>query len=175
MPKHLVRLCRPRFEVVVIEIEAADDDRAKALALAKAEHLPQSAWHLQRLDEENYSPHVESCYSDHTIDANVGEDEEERAEFVEELLSPEPTEETRYLLLLGDIGSGEGKVIFEPWFAATDPGLLEIDITGDWAHELTEVVRDGLERFDPDDEEQPKILHPFLEALRPKPTPPKKQ
>lgn len=146
--KHYVRLCRPRFDVVVLEIGAEDDEDAMVMALEKAETVPDSEWQLQGFDEKSYHPHVESCHSDHTIDANVGDDPEAKAEYVKKLQSPEPTECTRYILLLGDTETGEGKVVYEPWFHPEDPQLLEHDIAGDWIESLQDAAEAGLENFE---------------------------
>ena len=47
--KNYVRLCRPRFEVTLLEIEADEVKDAEIRARAKAieGEIPESAWHLQ--------------------------------------------------------------------------------------------------------------------------------
>jgi len=40
------------------------------------------------------------------------------------------------MLLQADVAGGEGEVVFELWFSARDPGLLETDIAGDWIRAL---------------------------------------
>lgn len=146
--KHYVRLCRPRFEVAVLEIEAEDDDPAMLAALEQAENVPAGDWHLQSISDEVYLPHVELCHSEHTIEANIGDDAAEREEYVKELHAIDRPNEIRYLLLLADVGTGEGRVIYEPWFSAGEPELLEHDLVGDWMLELQSVGEEGLENFE---------------------------
>jgi hypothetical protein len=147
--KHFVRVCRPRFELAVLEIEAEDDDEAEAIAYKQAASLPDDAWHVQAFAPEHYHPHVETCHSEDTIDANVGDDEDEKVDYVERLKDFDgDDDDTRYLLLLADIGSGEGRVIFEPWFCTRQPELLESDLCGDWVSNLEEVGDAGFENFE---------------------------
>jgi len=49
-------------------------------------------------------------------------------------------EEIRYVLLQADVETGEGKVIFEPWFDSIEPSLLEHDIATDRIKELKSVA-----------------------------------
>jgi hypothetical protein len=117
--KHYVRVCRPRFEVTVLEIDADDDDQAEDIAIGEAIELPPEKWHLLAFDDGLYQPHVETCHSEDTIDANV-DDPKEREEYIADLVSPERAEATnyiRYLLLCADVAHGDGHVVFEPWFA----------------------------------------------------------
>ena len=114
--KHHV--CRPRFEVAILKIDADDDDQAEDLAVGDAIELPSEEWHLLPFDGDVYQPHVETCHSEHTIDANI-DDPRQREEYVNELRSPEQADAVayiRYLLLYVDVGHGNGRVIFEPWF-----------------------------------------------------------
>jgi hypothetical protein len=149
--KHYVRVCRPRFEIAVLEIDADDDDQAEDMAVGQAIKLPAAGWHLLSFDDEAYQPHVESCHSEHTIDANVEDEPGEREEYIKELQSPERAEAmhcVRYLLLYADVGTGEGSVIFEPWFPVGEPQLLEHDLAGDWVRELEAIQDEGLENFE---------------------------
>ena len=137
--KHFVRMCRPRFEVAVLEIEAKDDVEAGAIALEKAESLPVSAWYLQAFDAKSYHPHVEECTPQSDVEAIVGPEPWEKESFIIELRSTKATEHTRYMLLQADINGGDGDVIFEPWFDKDNPQLLETDIAGDWMAELKSI------------------------------------
>lgn len=147
--KHFVRVCRPRFELAVLEIDAEDDDDAEAIAAERAATLSDDAWYLQKFIPERYRPHVESCHSEHTIEANVGDDEDEQAAYVEELRDFDGNDDDpRYLLLKGDVGTGGGEVIFEPWFCSSEPELLEADLCSDWVSSLEEVGEEGFENFE---------------------------
>jgi hypothetical protein len=148
--KHYVRVCRPRFEVTVLEIDADDDDQAEDIAIGEAVELPPEKWHLLAFDDGLYQSHVETCHLDDTIDANV-DDPKEREEYIADLVSPERAEATnyiRYLLLLADVAHASGQVIFEPWFAVANPELLESDLSSDWVAELKQIEDEGIENFE---------------------------
>ena len=56
----------------------------------------------------------------------------------DELTGPEEVEdalawnETRYLLLKGDCGAGEGDIVLQPWLKTEEPDLLASDLCSDW-------------------------------------------
>ena len=137
--KHYVRLCRPRFEVTVLEIDAKDTFEAGIIARENAGSLPESVWHLQAFDAKSYQPHVEERTPQSDVEANVGQEPWDKESFIKELRSTEATEHTRYMLLQADINGGDGEVVYEPWFDYLNPTLLEIDIVGDWLESLTTV------------------------------------
>jgi hypothetical protein len=81
----------------------------------------------------------------------VENDPTTREEYIKKLRSPERSEETShilYLLLYADVGTGEGRVIFEPWFPVGEPQLLECDLAGDWVQALEAIQEEGLENFE---------------------------
>ena len=140
--KHYVRVCRPRFEVAVLEIDADDDEQAQDIAVGEATEIPSERWHLLPFKGEHYQPHVEACHSEHTIDANVADEPGAREAYIEELKSPEApevAEDIRYLFLIADVWSGEGRVVFEPWFRVDKTELLEHDLAADWMRKLKAV------------------------------------
>ncbi len=148
--KHYVRVCRPRFEVAVLEIDADDEEQAEDIAVGVAIELPGEGWHLLPCNDELYQPHVETCHSEHTINASA-DDPKEREEYIEDLKSLERADAVnhiRYLLLYADVGTGQGRVIFEPWFPAGEPELLEHDLAGDWVSDLEVIMDEGLENFE---------------------------
>lgn len=53
--KHYVRLCRPRFDIAVIEVDEDDTDSAICAALAKADRGVN--WDLMPFDPDVYTPH----------------------------------------------------------------------------------------------------------------------
>jgi hypothetical protein len=121
----------------------------KEKAVRKAVKLRGGAWHLLPFDDENYRPHVEECHSQLDVEANCEPDE--RKAYVENLKSPESTEEidyVRYLLLYADVAGGDGRVIFEPWFPTRDPQLLEHDLATDWVDTLVRLRDEGLQNFE---------------------------
>ena len=56
---------------------------------------------------------------------------------------------TRFVLLSGNLDTGEGEVIGQPWLSADLPNLLISDIARDWIEELESLGLTGLsDRFD---------------------------
>jgi hypothetical protein len=48
-------------------------------------------------------------------------------------------DETRYLLLRDDCGTGEGDVILQPWFNTEEPDLLASDLCVEWIGSLEQL------------------------------------
>lgn len=134
--KHYVRVCRPRFEVALIEVETDDCESAERLALAQADGTDAGGWWLLPFDRSAYRAHVERCTpANHIADA-IG------------AKSPEPDEDTRYALLHADVNSGEGEVVLQPWFTDHAPDLMEHDLCRDWIEALQQHADDGLVGFE---------------------------
>jgi hypothetical protein len=140
--RHYVRVCRPRFEIAIVEMEEADSENAKIGAVAVAASLPAKAWKMLPFDKERYFPHVEECTTDSDMDAAAFGDES-KEELIERFRNVRDDRGKAYLLLMADIESGEGEVIAEPWCNCSDPGALELDIANDWHKEIYGVFFDG--------------------------------
>ena len=129
-PEHVryyVRVARIRFDTAVVEVDASDDGDAEQRAIESAQLLPSTGWQLQPFDSTAYKPHVE---------AMVAQDELLESEEVEDALS---RNETRYLLLKDDCGTGEGDVILQPWFNTEEPDLLASDLCVEWIGSLEQL------------------------------------
>jgi hypothetical protein len=141
--KHYVRICRLRFEVMMVEVEGDDHDSAELLALARADDARAPDWQLLPFDKNAYRLHVERCLSADDI-ALATDDGESEVTAVANARSLEPDEDTRYHLLHADVNSGEGEVILQPWFA--DEGdLMQHDLSKDWIATLSQYVDEGFE------------------------------
>jgi hypothetical protein len=140
-----------------VELKAKDDDDAEYRALERVwcDAIPEEDWRLVPFDPECYVAHVELVLSE-----NEAGDAKERAEFIEELRSVKQDEWTRYLILHADTGGGSGKVLWQPWFSEAQPELLEHDVAGDWAQELSRIVEEGLENFEEAATAKPDITVP---------------
>jgi hypothetical protein len=118
--KYHVQLVRLRFDAAIIEVQATGDSDAERKAIEQAQQLSDADWQLQPFDHAAYRPHAE---------AMIAEDELTGPEEVEDALA---WNETRYLLLKGDCGAGEGDVVLQPWFKTDEPDLLASDLCSDW-------------------------------------------
>lgn len=126
--KQYILLCRPRFEVALVEIEDDNIQRAQRRALELAPSDPAS-WALAPFDGQNYHPHVERCLPEPAAEISMYLGEfEKTAAGVRALVQDE---DTRYLLLKADLCDGEGKVLRQPLMLELSP-ILEHDLCGDW-------------------------------------------
>lgn len=156
MKKHYVRIVRPRFELMVVEVSAADHKEAEMLALEQADDADDDAWTLLDHDPGTYDAHVQRCTSEDDVEANSS-GPSERAEIVQTLLDPTPDEDFKYLLLLADVADGEGRVIWERWLKFHEPDLLESDLIDDWISALI-VLRGRSPNF-------PNVTEEMLEQI----------
>jgi hypothetical protein len=162
--KYHVQVVRLRFDAAIIEVQASDDSDAERKAIEQAQRLSDADWQLQPFDHAAYRPHAE---------AMIAEDELTGPEEVEDALA---WSETRYLLLKGDCGAGEGDIVLQPWLKTEEPDLLASDLCSDWIGTLEELGLthlserlDGLARREPTHTVRPDpIRGPFSEAAGPK-------
>src|SRR5690349_6775878 len=99
--QYRVRLVRPVFEIAVVEVEATSEEEAVLEALCQAETVPENAWE-GKFDPESY------FYDAHYIqEVWPGSEDNYLKHGIEE--------DRKYLLLRGDLDSGEGAVPFQPW------------------------------------------------------------
>lgn len=136
--KHYIRVCRPRFEIAILEVDASDFNQAECSAPEIAASLENEAWTLLPFDAVSYYPHVELCTPADELVTGC-DTEAERAQVVAEMLDPLGDHSARYLLLMGLTDVGEGAVISEPWFGGDEPESLETDLGGDWIRRLQSI------------------------------------
>lgn len=96
--RFMVRLVRPVFEYVDIEVEAGEENEAVSAALAGAETIPADEWRGNFAAEEYGVDAV--CVTE-----SAGDDKE---------IFTEIAGEKKYLLLKADTDSGEGEVVYQP-------------------------------------------------------------
>jgi hypothetical protein len=125
--RYYVRVARIRLDTAVVEVDASDDGDAEQKAIELAQLLPGTEWQQQPFEPAAYQPHVETM---------VAQDELLESEEVEDALC---RDETRYLLLKGDCGTGEGDVILQPWFNTEEPNLLASDLCVEWIGSLEQL------------------------------------
>ena len=147
--RHYAQVARLRIETALIEFDADEDDAdaAEKLAVQKAKQLANSEWRLEPFNGEDQAPFVMSVI-----------DETEAAELCEDrgpagTIDPYDLVDvigvTRFVLLSGNLDTGEGEVIGQPWLSADLPNLLISDIARDWIEELESLGLTNLsERFD---------------------------
>jgi hypothetical protein len=125
-----VRLVRPVFEYVDVEVEAGEEYEALATALARAGTVPADAWRGQFAPGEYGIDAV--CVTEAT-----GNDEEPFNAIAGE---------KKYLLLRADTDTGEGEVVYQPWIGEISD-LMLADLCADWTGELAEAGETGVAGF----------------------------
>ncbi len=125
--KYHVQVVRLRFDTVIIEVDATDDEEAEQKAIEHAQLISDGDWQLQPFDHDAYRPYAETM---------VAEDELMESEKVEDALA---LNETRYLLLKGDCEGGQGDIVLQPWFNTDQPDLLTSDLCKDWIGTLEQL------------------------------------
>ncbi len=125
-----VRLVRPVFQFVDVEVEAGEEHEALFTAMAGAETIPEDAWHGS-FDPDAYG-----------VDAVALDD---TAEIDEEIFTS-IAESKKYLFLKADTDTGEGEVLYQPWMRDISD-LMIADLFSDWSGELAEAGAEGTELF----------------------------
>jgi hypothetical protein len=123
--KFYIRLVRPVFEAVVVEVEAENEEIAEAAALIQAESIEGEHW-VGTFDPASYC-----CDAQYVISA-----EEAEGDFI----FSEIENERKYALLQADLDSGEGRMLFQPWMDEIDD-LMWADVCMDWSNQLEALRR----------------------------------
>ena len=127
-----VQLCRPRFEVAVVAIEATSPSNAEAIALTSAKN-GKSGWRVVPYEPDVYRPHVE-------ISVLEEEPAYERGA-AEKILNKYRERFIRYLVFYADTNTYNAKVIFQPWFNSETLGRFARDLAGTWTSEIVRVPK----------------------------------
>ena len=125
-----VRLVRPVFQYVDVEVEAGEEYEALSAAIAGAGTVPDADWRGS-FDPDKYG-----------VDAVAVGD----AADIDEEIFTSIAEGEKYLLLKADTDTGEGEVLYQPWMANISD-LMVADLCSDWNGELAEAEAEGAERF----------------------------
>lgn len=130
--KYWVKLVRPVFETMTVEVTSTSEEGALAEALAIGESAPDKDWGGS-FDPSSY--HISAV-------GVAGEDElEDPQDYLEDR-----EEYQSYMLLMADRSSGEGEIRLQPWMMrASDCSL--VDVLGDWIGELTTLHDKGVHAY----------------------------
>jgi len=132
MTRYRVRLARPVFQVVLLDVEAEGRHEAVVKALSHAGRIPEEEW-SGAFDPENYFYDAQSVQEMEEPGDDEDDDSAAYAHAVDRY--------TKYLLLKADTFSGDGEVLFEPWLSDLSVHMVG-DLCADWAGDL-ERARDG--------------------------------
>ena len=123
--RHYAQVARLRVETAIIEfdVDPNDVEGAQTIAEQRANQLRQSSWHLEPFDADEYAPFVMSIVHETEVD----EIRQERAPIgtVDPQKQVDVTGEIRFVLLSGNLSTGEGEIICQPWLTMDPPDLLD--------------------------------------------------
>jgi hypothetical protein len=126
---HAALVVRFRMETAVVEFETFDsDEEIKDIAENEARFLGEDEWSSVPFNEEDYN------FSITTI-ATLGDPGYPTRKSLRKM--DEEVADFRFVPLFADVNNGSGTVIWQPWFALTEPlDILMSDIGNDWLNEL---------------------------------------
>ncbi len=174
--RYYAQVARLRIETAFIEVDADEDDAdaAQELAVQKVKQLANSAWRLEPFNAKDQAPFVMSVI-----------DETEAAELctgpgpagtVDPYELVDAAGVTRFVLVSGNLDTGEGEVIGQPWLSLDLPNLLISDIAHDWNEKLEALgltnLSDRLDELREGSPPQPSDLVRFGVAKKRKKLPP---
>lgn len=142
---YTVRLARPVFEMVNIEVEAMSKGGAVRKALHRASKLGESDWCENEHSRNDYQHHVEGVLDHQSVYETSANPKREILEFRS---GTGASQEMRYLLLAADTKAHAGRVLMQPWFqeAISD---LQLELCCDWIEPISFIIEnDGLEGED---------------------------
>ncbi len=166
--RHYAQVALFRIETAFIEFDVDEDDTdaAEKLAEEKAKQLASAEWRPEPFDSEDQAPFVMSI-TDET-------EAEELCADPYELVDASSV--TRFILLSGNLDTGEGEVIAQPWLSVDLPDLLISDIAHDWIEKLEALgltgLSDRLDELREGSQPQPSDLVRFGAATKRKKLPP---
>lgn len=129
-----VRIVRPVFESVVVEVEADSEEEAVAAALGQADTITEEEW-TGAFEPENYFYDAQCIEGIHYYDDEGHESDGDEVQCEDDLLAT--NDNSRYLLLKANTFSGEGEVLYQPWLEEVDD-LMLADLCMDWSGQIEE-------------------------------------
>lgn len=143
MRKHYtVRVMRPVFQTITLEVEAWSKGSAVRKAIHRALNAEDGDWHDQPTNGEDYSLHVEAVLDHEEVHESSPNPQKRIREF--RSMSGQG-DAVRYLLLAADTEKRDGRFLVQPWFDRADP-LLQVDLCSDWVEPLSFIIEnDGVD------------------------------
>jgi hypothetical protein len=128
--KYVVKLVRPVFQAVVVEVSATDETTAAMKAVEQAEKMGDRSW--EEISES-------TDYRCHPVTIR------ERADIrdIDDLLYDG---RYKYLLLQADTQEAEGELLMQPW-AVNEDSLVFADAASDWQNQIETVYGRGVQAW----------------------------
>ena len=138
--KYNVRIVRPVFQSVIVEVEAESEEEAVATALGQADTIPEEEW-TGAFEPENYFYDAQGIEVILANDDDNRESDGDEDECEDDLLAT--NEYRRYLMLKANTYLGEGEVLYQPWLEEVDD-LMLADLCMDWTDQIEEARKGSL-------------------------------
>lgn len=138
---YTVRLVRPVFQSVTIEVQALNRNSAMSKAQRRAKALPESDWTDRKLEDTDHTMHVESVLDHQKVYETSANPHQKIREF---RLGVGDSDTIKYLILSADLSARVGRVLPQPWFTCVDQ-MLQADLCSDWIEPISFILEnDGL-------------------------------
>lgn len=142
---YTVRLVRPVFQQITVEVQAWSRNSAEQKALRQTKTFSESDWETQEFDDSEYSAHVHSSIDHQAIYERSTNPHREIREFRS---GRGKAGKIRYLLLAADDETRTGHLLLQPWFAHSNEHL-QADYCSDWSEPISFIVEnDGMKNGD---------------------------
>jgi hypothetical protein len=128
--KYTVKLVRPVFQAIVVEVTADDADEAALRAVDVAESEAADGWvTIGETDD----------YCSHPVEVMESDDVDDKDDLLLD-------ERHKYLLLQADTEEAEGQLLMQPW-AYKQNSLLFADVAVDWKEHVNELYDQGIQSW----------------------------
>lgn len=138
---YTVRLVRPVFQSVEIEVQAMSTNSAMQKAQRQAAALPASGWSEQEFEDGLHSVHVESVLENQKVEETSSNPDRDIKDFRS---GDRNSNQYGYLILAADLSARVGRVLPQPWFSCIDH-VLQAELCSDWVEPISFILEnDGL-------------------------------
>ena len=136
-----MRLVRPVFQTVTLEIGAFSQNSAMQKALRRAGNMSESDWIAPRTQNDDYAIHVEAVLDHQKVYETSANPHRQIKEFRS---GGGESYTTKYMILAADMKAWVGRILQQPWFIKTDQES-QADLCSDWVEPINFILEnDGL-------------------------------
>jgi len=139
---YTVRVVRPVFQAITIEIDAWSQQSAVRKAMRRAQNAPDTDWDSSSAGSDDYNMHVEAVLDHQEVYETSPNPRRQIQAF---RAASGAFDNTRYLLLGANMEAQAGRLLLQPWFNEADP-VAQAELCADWAGPLEFIVEnDGID------------------------------
>lgn len=139
---YTVRIVRPVFQRLSIEVEAWNRGSAIRKAAGRAQKALEDQWITCESSVDAYAPHVEAVLDHEEVYEN---DPNPRRKIASFRAGTGECDTNRYILLAADTEARVGRLLTQPWFNQAD-ATLQTELCSDWLEPVEFIIEnDGIE------------------------------